>query len=93
MVACQARGSLRNACSYTYWVVFQKWRWTEMNVTLGLIFVASHRKEWPMTFIAVRCPHCQSDHIVKRVAEAMHTILYEVISGLEVRVQRIFVQH
>ena len=64
-----------------------------MNVTLGLIFVASHMKEWPMTFIAVRCPHCQSDHIVKRVAEAMHTILYEVISGLEVRVQRIFVQH
>ena len=47
-------------------VVFQKWRWTAMNVTLGLIFVASHRKEWPMTFIAVRCPHCQSDHIVKR---------------------------
>src|SRR3954447_10283834 len=45
------------------WVVFQKWRWTEMNVTLGLIFAASHRKEWPMTFIAVRCPHCQSDQI------------------------------
>ena len=37
-----------------------------MNVTLGLIFVAFHRKEWPMTFIAVRCPHCQSDQIVKR---------------------------
>jgi hypothetical protein len=35
-------------------VVFQKRRWTEINVTLGLIFVASHRKEWPMTFIAVR---------------------------------------
>ena len=32
-----------------------------MNVTLGLIFVASHMKEWSMTFIAVRCPHCQSD--------------------------------
>src|SRR5215510_7878464 len=47
-------------------VVFQKWRWTEINVTLGLIFVASHRKEWPITFIAVRCPHCQSDQIVKR---------------------------
>ena len=37
-----------------------------MDVTLGLIFVASHRKEWSMTFIAVRCPHCQSDQIVKR---------------------------
>ncbi len=37
-----------------------------MNVTLGLIFVASLRKEWPMTFIAVQCPHCQSDQIVKR---------------------------
>src|SRR5262249_57210237 len=47
-------------------VVFQKWRWTEMAVTLGLVFVASIRKEWPMTFIAVRCPHCQSDQIVKR---------------------------
>jgi transposase-like protein/IS1 family transposase len=47
-------------------VVFQKWRWIEMNVTLGLIFVASQRKEWPMTFIAVRCPHSQSDQIVKR---------------------------
>jgi hypothetical protein len=34
-----------------------------MNVTLGLIFVASLRKEWPMTFIAVRCLHCQSDQI------------------------------
>jgi ribosomal protein S27E len=37
-----------------------------MNATLGLILVASHRKEWPITFIAVRCPHCQSDQIVKR---------------------------
>ena len=37
-----------------------------MNVTLGLIFVAAIRKEWPMTFIAVRCPHCQSEQIVKR---------------------------
>src|SRR5215471_14529496 len=50
----------------TQGVVFQKWRWTEMHVTLGLIFVASLRKEWPMTFIAVRCPHCQSEQIVKR---------------------------
>ena len=47
-------------------VVFQKWRWTAMAGTLGLVFVASIRKEWPMTFIAVRCPHCQSDQIVKR---------------------------
>jgi hypothetical protein len=46
--------------------VFQKWRWTEIAVTLRLIFTASLRKKWPMTFNAVRCPHCQSDHIVKR---------------------------
>src|SRR5262249_9195401 len=57
-------------------VVFQKWRWTEINVTLGLIFVASHRKEWPMTFIAVRCPHCQSDQIVKRGKTARGTQRY-----------------
>ena len=36
-------------------VVFQKWRWTEIAVTLDLIFVVSLRKEWSMTFIAVRC--------------------------------------
>jgi ribosomal protein S27E len=47
-----------------------------MNVTLGLIFVASHRKEWPMTFIAVRCPHCQSDQIVKRGKTARGTQRY-----------------
>ncbi len=35
-------------------VVFQKWRWTAIAVTLGLIFVASLRKEWPMTFIGAR---------------------------------------
>ena len=58
------------------WVVFQKWRWTEMHVTLGLIFVALLRKEWPMTFIAVRCPHCQSDHIVKRGKTARGTQRY-----------------
>jgi len=61
---------------FRQWVVFQKWRWTAMNVTLGLIFVASHRKEWPMTFIAVRCPHCQSDHIVKRGKTARGTQRY-----------------
>src|SRR5262245_12988002 len=47
-----------------------------MNVTLGLIFVASHRKEWPMTFIAVLCPHCQSDQIVKRGKTARGTQRY-----------------
>src|SRR5262249_37803370 len=57
-------------------VVFQKWRWTEMAVTLGLVFVASIRKEWPMTFIAVRCPHCQSDQIVKRGKTARGTQRY-----------------
>src|SRR5262252_2822557 len=57
-------------------VVFQKWRWTEMHVTLGLIFVASLRKEWPMTFIAVRCPHCQSEQIVKRGKTARGTQRY-----------------
>src|SRR5215831_7738967 len=57
-------------------VVFPKWRWTAMNVTLGLIFVASLRKEWPMTFIAVRCLHCQSDQIVKRGKTARGTQRY-----------------
>src|SRR5690242_5327376 len=57
-------------------VVFQKWRWTENTVTLGLTFVASLRKEWPMTFIAVRCPHCQSDQIVKRGKTARGTQRY-----------------
>jgi hypothetical protein len=37
-----------------------------MVVTLGLVFVASLRKEWPMTFIAGRCPHCQRDQSVNR---------------------------
>ncbi len=47
-----------------------------MHVTLGLIFVAFLRKEWPMTFIAVRCPHCQSDQIVKRGKTARGTQRY-----------------
>jgi len=47
-----------------------------MHVTLGLIFVALLRKEWPMTFIAVRCPHCQSDQIVKRGKTARGTQRY-----------------
>ena len=33
-------------------VVFHKWRWTEIAVTLGLLFIVFHRKAWPMTFIA-----------------------------------------
>src|SRR5262245_28557809 len=57
-------------------VVFQKWRWTAIAVTLGLIFIVSLRKEWPMTFIAVRCPHCQSDQIVKRGKTARGTQRY-----------------
>src|SRR4029450_12580106 len=47
-----------------------------MNVTLGLILVVSLREEWPMTFIAVRCPHCQSDQIVKRGKTARGTQRY-----------------
>ena len=57
-------------------VVFQKWSWTAIAVTLGLVFEASMRKEWPMTFIAVRCPHCQSDQIVKRGKTARGTQRY-----------------
>jgi transposase-like protein len=57
-------------------VVFQKWRWTAMNVTLGLIFVASLRKAWPMTFLAVRCLHCQRAQIVKRGTTARGTQRY-----------------
>ncbi len=57
-------------------IVFHKWRWTEITVTLGLVFVASLKKAWPMTFIAVRCPHCQSDQIVKRGKTARGTQRY-----------------
>ena len=57
-------------------VVFQKWRWTEIAVTLGLVFVVFLRKEWPMTVIAVRCPHCQSDQLVKRGKTARGTQRY-----------------
>ena len=42
------------------------WRWTEIDVTLRLVLTAPRSKEWLMTFIAVRCPHCQSEQIVKR---------------------------
>src|SRR5215813_3800519 len=71
-----ASGTQPMGGSMTRGVVFQKWRWTEMHVTLGVIFVAFHKKEWPMTFIAVRCPHCQSDHIVKRGKTARGTQRY-----------------
>src|SRR5207249_5407120 len=46
------------------------------TVALGLSFVASLRKDWPMTFIAVRCLHCQSEHIVKRGKTARGTQRY-----------------
>ena len=36
-----------------------------MAVTLSLVLTAPSRKGWPMTFIAVRCPHCHSEQIVK----------------------------
>src|SRR3989454_7786713 len=42
------------------------WRWTEIDVTLSPLLTAPRNKEWLMTFIAVRCPHCQSEEIVKR---------------------------
>ena len=37
-----------------------------MDVTLDLELLASQSQEWPMTSIAVRCPHCQSEQIIKR---------------------------
>src|SRR5260370_8803150 len=42
------------------------WRWTEIDGTLSLVLTAPRSKECLMTFIAVRCPHCQSEQIVKR---------------------------
>src|SRR4029453_1436013 len=42
------------------------WRWTGIDVTLGLDLTQSNNKEWLMTFISVRCPYCRSDQIVKR---------------------------
>ena len=47
-------------------VVFQKERWTTIAVTLGLVLVASIRQAGPMTFIAVRCPHCPRAQIGTR---------------------------
>jgi transposase-like protein len=56
-----------------------------MAVILGLVFVASLRKERPMTFIAVRCPHCQSDQSVKRGKTAKGTQRYLCQNTLCVR--------
>src|SRR2546425_1038488 len=47
-------------------VVFSMWRWTEIDVTLSPLLTTPRNKEWLMTFIAVRCPHCQSEQFVKR---------------------------
>ena len=44
-----------------------------MTVTLGLIFVASLRKAWPRTFLAVRCLHCPRAQIVHRGTTARGT--------------------
>src|SRR5262249_45279204 len=52
--------------SVRWWVVFQKWRWTEIDGTLGPVLRVSSRKERPMTFVTVHCPHCDSEQIVKR---------------------------
>ena len=37
-----------------------------MHDTLGPVLCVSNRKERPMTFVTVRCPHCDSEQIVKR---------------------------
>src|SRR2546423_4657734 len=42
------------------------WRWTEIDGTLSPLLTTPRNKECLMTFIAVRCPHCQSEQIVKR---------------------------
>src|SRR5438270_8922752 len=58
-------------------VVSQKWRSAEIDVTLELVLRVSQRKECPMTtFIAVRCPHCQKDQVVKRGTTARGTQRY-----------------
>ena len=56
-----------------------------MAVILGFVFVDPMRKEWPMTFIAVRCPYCQSDQIVKRGKTAKGTQRYLCRNTLCVR--------
>src|SRR5262249_4831897 len=51
----------------------------------GPHFLVSLRKEWLMTFIAVRCPHCQSDQMVKRGKTARGTQRYLCQNTLCVR--------
>jgi transposase-like protein len=46
--------------------VFSIWRWTEIDGTLNLVLIAPRSQECRLTFIAVRCPHCQSEQSVKR---------------------------
>ena len=47
-----------------------------MDVTLDLELLASRSQELPMTYIAVRCLHCQSEQIVKRGKTAQGTQRY-----------------
>src|ERR1700704_3642988 len=35
--------------------------------------ITSQAREWPVTFIAVRCPHCHSEQIIKRGKTARGT--------------------
>jgi hypothetical protein len=44
-----------------------------MDVTLALVLIASQSQEWSMTFIAVRCPRCHSEQMVKRGTTARGT--------------------
>src|SRR5713101_8417663 len=57
-------GVMKRAIDFS--VVFQKWRWTAIGGTLGPVLRVSSRKERPMTFVTVHCPHCDSEQIVKR---------------------------
>jgi hypothetical protein len=53
-----------------------------MDVTLDLELLASQSQEWPMTYIAVRCLHCQSEQIVKRGKTAQGPQRY-LLTGCE----------
>ena len=63
-----------------------------MAVTLGFGFGAFIRKAWPMTFVAVHCPHCQSDQIVKRGKTARGTQRYLVAGATFGRATTILVE-
>src|SRR4029434_9659617 len=39
---------------------------SDLDGTLGPVLRVSSRKERPMTFVTVHCPHCDSELIVKR---------------------------